>query len=298
MSGYDVVGDWGTSRLRLFRIERGEVAARLAGPGIGAVGAGAEAAFADTIGPWLADGLPASIRLCGMAGARDGWVEAPYADCPATWVDWHYVSARFEWRGVPVAILAGLACTDSDGVPDVMRGEETQLFGAIDRHPYLASGRHLVVLPGTHNKWTLVEDGRITQFRTVPTGELYALLHDRSTLGPKVESHDPAHESEGFADGLRRSGEGRLLTGLFAARAMRLRTGRSPSWAAGYLSGLLIGCEIAEARAILGDMPQITLIGDHRLCARYKQALEGQGRSIHMLDGDDCVLAGLMLSEN
>jgi 2-dehydro-3-deoxygalactonokinase len=79
---------------------------------------------------------------------------------------------------------------------------------------------------------------------------------------------------------------------------MRLRTGRSPSWAAGYLSGLLIGCEIAEARAILGDMPQITLIGDHRLCARYKQALEGQGRSIHMLDGDDCVLAGLMLSEN
>lgn len=298
MSGYAVIGDWGTSRLRLFRIEQGQVTARREGPGIGGVGADAESAFAATIAPWLEEGMPDSIRLCGMAGARDGWIEAPYADCPAAAKDWRSVATRFDWRGVSVTILAGLACTSGDGVPDVMRGEETQLFGAIHRHPHLAEGRHLIVLPGTHNKWTLVEDGRIKTFRTVPTGELYALLHNHSTLGPKAEIDDPAQESEGFAEGLRRAGESRLLTSLFAARAMRLRAGRSPSWAAGYLSGLLIGCEIAEVRAMLGEADDISLIGDQRLCARYAQALEAQGLSTHLLDGDDCVLAGLTLPEN
>ncbi|ANI78521.1 MULTISPECIES: 2-dehydro-3-deoxygalactonokinase [Sphingobium] len=298
MSGYDVVGDWGTSRLRLFRIEQGEVIARLEGPGIAAVGANAEAAFADSIAPWLDGGMPGSIRLCGMAGARDGWVEAPYADCPATSSDWRSAAARFDWRGVPVTILAGLACTSSDGVPDVMRGEETQLFGAINRHPHLADGRQLIVLPGTHNKWTLVEDGRILTFRTVPTGELYALLHGQSTLGAKSKPHNPAEEGDGFAEGLGRAGQGGLLTSLFAARSMRLRAGRSSDWAAAYLSGLLIGCEIAEVTAMLGEAGNITLIGDQRLCTHYAQALEAQGLTTHMLDGDDCVLAGLTLPEN
>ena len=176
MSGYEVVGDWGTSHLRLFRIEQGRPVARLSGPGIAAAGARAEAAFAETIAPWLEDGMPDQIRLCGMAGARDGWVEALYVDCPTTERDWRSAAARFDWRGVPVSILAGLACTDGDGVADVMRGEETQLFGAIKQHPELAEGRQLIILPGTHNKWTQVEDGRIIAFRTVPTGELYALL--------------------------------------------------------------------------------------------------------------------------
>ena len=298
MSGYEVVGDWGTSHLRLFRIEQGRPVARLSGPGIAAAGARAEAAFAETIAPWLEDGMPDQIRLCGMAGARDGWVEAPYVDCPATERDWRSAAARFDWRGVPVSILAGLACTDGDGVADVMRGEETQLFGAIKQHPELAKGRQLIVLPGTHNKWTQVEDGRIIAFRTVPTGELYALLHDQSTLGPKADTRDPSLASEGFAEGLGRAGEGCLLTSLFAARAMRLRAGRSPDWAAGYLSGLLIGCEIAEILAMLGTAGNIILIGDQRLCARYAQALEARGLSSDLLDGDDCVLAGLILPEN
>jgi 2-dehydro-3-deoxygalactonokinase len=94
------------------------------------VGREAEAAFAETIAPWLEDGLPTSIRLCGMVGARDGWVEAPYADCPADADSWAEVAVRFDWRGAPLAIMAGLACTDADGIADVMRGEEAQIFGA------------------------------------------------------------------------------------------------------------------------------------------------------------------------
>lgn len=293
MTRFAVIGDWGTSRLRLFRIEQGAIVARRDGPGIGAVGRAAEAAFADTIAPWLDDGTPESITLCGMVGARDGWVEAPYADCPADAATWRQTAVRFDWRGAPLAIMAGLACEGEDGIPDVMRGEETQIFGALALDPALATGRHLIVLPGTHNKWSLVEDGRIISFRTMPTGELFALLRDQSTLGPKVELTDPADEAAGFAEGLDRAGDAKLLQSLFAARAMRLRSGRSGDWALGYLSGLLIGCEIAEIMTTLSGADGVVLIGDKRLSARYAQALDAREIMSRALDGDGCALAGL-----
>ena len=295
MSGYEVIGDWGTSRLRLYRIEQGSVAARLDGPGIGTVGREAPAAFGRTIAPWLDDGAPAEIRLCGMVGARDGWVEAPYADCPADMESWRAAAVRLDWRGTPMRIMAGLACTGVDGVPEVMRGEEAQIFGALAIDQDLVRGRRLIVLPGTHNKWSLAEDGRVIAFRTVPTGELFALLRDQSTLGPKADAADPVEEAAGFAEGLDRAGEGRLLTSLFATRSMRLRAGRSADWSLGYLSGLLIGCEIAEVRATLGEGSNILLIGDQRLSGRYARALEAQGLGTRMLDGDACARAGLGL---
>jgi 2-dehydro-3-deoxygalactonokinase len=295
VSDYKVIGDWGTSRLRLFRVEQGRIVARREGPGIGAVAGRAEAAFTDTIAPWIAEQAPAAITLCGMAGARDGWVEAPYADCPADAAAWRAAAKRFDWRGVPVAIMAGLACEGTDGIADVMRGEETQIFGACALDPALATGRHLVVLPGTHNKWSRVEDSRVTAFRTVPTGEMFALLRG-STLGPKDAVGDTAQEAAGFAEGLARAGVGKLSQSLFAARAMRLRAGRSADWALGYLSGLLIGCEVAEARAMLGTDADVVLIGDARLSARYAQAFDRQGVASRMLDGDACALAGLGFS--
>lgn len=293
MVGYAVIGDWGTSNLRLFRIEDGQIVARRDGPGIGAVGQAAEAALADTVAPWLADGVPQSITLCGMVGARDGWVEAPYADCPADADAWRAAAVRFDWRGAPTAIMAGLACTGTDGIPDVMRGEEAQIFGACALDPALAQGRRLIVLPGTHSKWALVEDGRVLAFRTVPTGEMFALLRERSTLGPKDAVGDAVEEAAGFAEGLARAGDGAVLAGLFAARAMRLRAGRSADWALGYLSGLLIGGEILEARALLQADDDVTLIGDARLADRYARALAAQGVVSRRLDGDACALAGL-----
>ena len=298
VNSYDVLGDWGTSNLRLFRVQDGRITAQREGPGIGEVGRQAESAFAQTIAPWLEDGAPTEIRLCGMAGARDGWVEAPYAICPADVDEWRAAAIRFDWRGAPISIMAGLTCTGADGVPDVMRGEETQIFGACAAHPELAQGRHLFVLPGTHNKWTLVENGRVAAFRTVPTGELFALLRDRSTLGPKDATGDVDQESAGFAEGLERASDARLLTTLFAARSMRLRSGKSADWALGYLSGLLIGCEIAEVRATLAHSGDVVLIGDQRLSARYAMALDAQGVGSRLLDGQSCALAGLGFTEN
>ncbi|MFZ2998178.1 2-dehydro-3-deoxygalactonokinase [Sphingobium sp.] len=290
---YRVIGDWGTSRLRLFRVEYDCIVARRVGPGIGTVGSEAEAAFAQTIAPWVADGPPQDIALCGMVGARDGWVEAPYATCPADRDIWRSAAVRFDWNGAPLAIMAGLACIGDDDIPDVMRGEEAQIFGAIALDPALGRGRHLIILPGTHSKWALVDDGRIVNFRTVPTGELFALLRDRSTLGPKDATGDAGQESAGFDEGLARAGDGRPLTSLFAARSMRLRAGRSADWALGYLSGLLIGGEIVETRALLSGGDGVTLVGDAGLADRYARALDAQGVAARRLDGDACALAGL-----
>ena len=299
MSAFHVAGDWGTSRLRLFRIERGEVVDRREGPGIGALDASPEAVLRAALAPWRMDGEPASIRLGGMVGSRNGWIEIPYVDCPATAADWRRGAITIALDGIPVTIMAGLA-VEADGVPDVMRGEETQIYGAIVLDPGLASGRHTIALPGTHSKWTTVADGRITDFRTFPTGELFALLRDRSTLvGPIAEAEDdPAADEAGFADGLARAGRGDPLLGaLFSARTMQLRHGRSRAWARGFLSGLVIGSEAAEGAARLPGVGEIALIGHPALTARYAQALRERGIGARSYDGDATALAGLALPE-
>ncbi|TPG54127.1 2-dehydro-3-deoxygalactonokinase [Sphingomonas glacialis] len=295
---YRIVGDWGTSRLRLFRIEAGHVVARVEAAGIGALEDTPEATLRTAIAPWRADGEPQAITLCGMVGSRNGWIEVPYAACPADVAGWAAEAGRIALDGVPVAILAGLACTAPSGGPDVMRGEETQLFGAIARDPVLRTGRHRIALPGTHSKWATIEDGRIVAFQTFFTGELFALLRDRSTLlrAAARSDADPAAEQAGFAHGLTRAGDGDLLLGaLFEARSAQLIEGRSPDWAAGYLSGLLIGREIAELAPTAGET--VGLIGDPALCDRYARALAARGIDTNLLDGDACVLAGLALME-
>ncbi|WP_010186675.1 2-dehydro-3-deoxygalactonokinase [Sphingomonas sp. PAMC 26605] len=295
---YRIVGDWGTSRLRLFRIEQGEVVARAEGAGIGALDQTAEATLRAAIVPWCAERDPDSITLCGMVGSRNGWIEVPYAACPSDVPGWLAAAGQATLDGVPVTIMAGLACTAPSGGPDVMRGEETQLFGAIARDPALRTGRHRLALPGTHSKWATIEQGRIVGFQTFFTGELFALLRDRSTLlrAAGAGDADPAGERRGFAHGLSRARDGDLLLGaLFEARSAQLIDGRSPAWALGYLSGLLIGREIAEIASAAGE--SVGLIGDPALCARYARALAASGIDTHLLDGDACALAGLALWE-
>jgi 2-dehydro-3-deoxygalactonokinase len=248
--------------------------------------------------PWLAaHGAPTHVALCGMAGARAGLAEAPYAACPARADAWTACALRTATRGgVPVAIAPGLACTRADGQPDVMRGEETQLFGAMRLEPRLARGRHRVGLPGTHSKWAWLEDGAITAFRTFPTGEVFALLRDHGTLA-RVGS-DPAGEADGFEAGLdrARSDDG-LLGSLFAARSAQLRDGRTHGWALGYLSGLLIGHEVRELLGAPHGADAPTLVGDPALAARYARAFASHGIAPILLDGDACALSGLRLFE-
>jgi 2-dehydro-3-deoxygalactonokinase len=290
MSVNHVLGDWGTTRLRLFRLDGEDVVARLNGPG--ALEGNAEAALAERLETWKAEGPLSEVVLCGMAGAPGALVAAGYAACPADAAKWLSSRARLEVSGIPVSVLPGLSCKDSEGVPEVMRGEEAQVFGALALHPEFGSGEHLIALPGTHCKWVSVVNGTIVGFRTHPTGELFALLAGQSTLtGPDTPGEGSF--DDGFARGVERCEE--PLTGaLFEARAARMLDGRSKDWSRGYISGLLIGGEVA---AQVPNGISVVLIGDPALSALYDRALAARGCTSRKIDGDAAVLAGLAIAK-
>lgn len=298
MSRYSVAGDWGTSNLRLYRIEAGSVVDRIVGPGIGDLGgATPQDVLRKALASWRRAGDPQAIHLCGMVGSRNGWVEIPYVDCPADAATWAAGSAHRPLDGIPVTIGAGLACTRPSGAPDVMRGEETQIFGAMALTPSLATGRHLVALPGTHSKWATVEDGRVTGFQTFLTGELFALLCAHSTLTRALSADGAAvDEATGFDAGVARiRAGGHLLGALFEARSTQLRSGVGGAWARGFLSGLVIAAEIAEIKAVA--IGEIALIGDPALIERYRRALASWNLTATPYAGEACSLAGLPLLE-
>ena len=260
--------DWGTSSLRGARFdEAGAVLEeRSFSRGILTVPKGGfEAVFNELFGDWMA---PAGTRclISGMAGSQQGWLEAPYCGCPASLDD---VAAKLVWvEADRIAIVPGLSC-ERGGVPDVMRGEETQVFGAL-RLLGLDSGTF--VLPGTHSKWVRVACGRIESFATLMTGEFYALLRQHSILARTLpaddaELHDDAFDA-GVAHALRSPG---LLEAAFSVRTLslfeRLPLAQRPS----YLSGLVIGEEL-RTRALRGG-EEVVVIGADALTRRYARAL-------------------------
>jgi 2-dehydro-3-deoxygalactonokinase len=283
-----VLGDWGTTRLRLHRMRNGIMFDRLEGPGIGSLDAPAIRVLMNRIEDWRAEGDIEEILLCGMAGARGGLVEAPYLACPATVDAWRGAQTRMMLDGLRISVAPGLSYRSPTGIPDVMRGEETQIFGAMAVMPDLAHGEWLLLLPGTHSKWARVRDGAITGFRTCPTGETFALFTQQSTLvGP--DAAGTGSFDEGFRQGYERRTDP-LGPALFEARAARMLDGRSRDWAKGFLSGLLIGSEI-HALAPAGE--QVIVIGDPALWDLYRRALSASGVAQQFIDGEAAVLAGL-----
>ena len=268
----DLIGlDWGTSSLRAYRFD---AAGQLRETRTRAWGirhlpdGGFDAALTD-----IASGWPPCPRLaCGMVGSRQGWREAPYMDLPADTA--RLASALRTVRaddGMDVYIVPGLR---NPLGPDVMRGEETQLLGALALRPPLAN-RSNCILPGTHSKWVSVRDGVVIDFCTVMTGELFALLCEHSILGthPGAVPADPDAFSRG-AVAARESGGAGAFSRLFSARALMLDDALAPAAVPEYLSGLLIGEELRSGLAsgrFRPDAP-FQLIGDAALCARYRAA--------------------------
>ena len=289
--GKRLLGDWGTSKLRLWWDRDGVITPWREGPGIGVLDRPAGQVLREILAELPADAQPQAIALCGMAGARGGLQESGYAECPADRASWERRSARIDFDGIPVAIAAGVA-TPADGKrADVMRGEETQVFGAIARDTALAAGRHTLLLPGTHSKWVTIEHGAITGFTTFLTGELFALLGRSTLLSAGVAGDD---EDAGFAAGLEHA-PGGVLGELFQARAMQLRKGHSGAWASGFVSGLLIGGEIGEVAARRALPATVPLIGAAMLARRYALALARYGVTTQILDVEAVTLAGLAL---
>lgn len=286
--------DWGTTSLRAWRLDgAGVIAERRRGPlGIMQVTDGAfGAALHSLIGEWL-DASAAPVLMAGMIGSRQGWVEAPYAPCPAG-----LASIAKQLAGVPenprIRIVPGI-CIRGAGAPDVARGEETQILG-LDR-----SGKTLAILPGTHSKWAWVDGGEIQWFTTFLTGELYGVLKNHSILGRLMEDQAQAGDiPDGFAAGLDEvmaaDGPGPLQA-LFAARTRGLFGDLRADQLPGYLSGLLIGSEINEAlRAIRrrADVPAVaSLIGADTLVPMYAHGLKRAGIETQWA-GEECSARGL-----
>jgi len=294
-----IAGDWGTSRLRLYLCDAsGNVLAR--GEGEGASAPDCSARFAAAVAAWdKAHGqLPAV--LAGMVGSTIGWREVPYLKCPAKPAAIADAALRFEADGRAIAILPGLSCKGKTGAPDVMRGEETQILGALRLHPNLAKGRHVFCMPGTHAKWVVVDDGAVTQFQTALSGELFELLRRHSVLARDSADVDP--QSAAFSLGLdfaRANRKSDLLHLLFSTRS-RVVTGEMAKGDAGsYLSGLVLGKDIATAMALLEVAPfnmdgPVQLICTPALAALYGKALATYDVKSAVIDGDRAALAGLV----
>jgi 2-dehydro-3-deoxygalactonokinase len=272
--------DWGTTSLRAYSVATDEtVLERVELPqGILQMPDRDFArAFSDATGAWLARDPGVPVLASGMIGSRQGWREVPYVRCPAGLEALARALAPVTTRGgETLNIVPGVSLVDADGVPDVMRGEETQILGQFAAHE-----TGVAVLPGTHSKWVMVEDGFIARFATFMTGEAFAALHAHTILGRLMAA--TTLDADAFTRGVDHAarpsaGRGGLLHRIFSARTLGLFDKIGGEALHSYLSGLMIGTEIEEALQWLGDRPvRATVIGAPELSALYLSALSRRG---------------------
>ncbi|VVN44546.1 MULTISPECIES: 2-dehydro-3-deoxygalactonokinase [Pseudomonas] len=291
--------DWGTTSLRAYKLaEGGQVleqrslssgimqlpkAPRIIGGRECADGF--ELAFDEACGDWLDAQPDLPVIACGMVGSAQGWSEAAYRDTPANvatlGTSLQTVRSR---RGVDVHIVPGVI--ERSPLPNVMRGEETQVLGVLQNLTSEAGADLLIGLPGSHSKWVEVAGGCIVHFDTFMTGEVFAVLSQHSILG-RTQQCGASFDGDAFDRGVKVAlsahGEIGLLSTMFSARSLGLTGELSAIAQADYLSGLLIGHELTalanvqRRRRNSVHLPSIILIGNTQLCARYSRALDACG---------------------
>lgn len=280
--------DWGTSNLRAWAMgPDGPMASASSDAGMAKLArTDFEPALLRLIGHWLGpDRTP--VIACGMVGSRQGWVEAPYRATPCPPLEsGRLIPALTHDPRLQVKVVPGLKQIKP---ADVMRGEETQIAGALALMPGFDG---IFCLPGTHSKWVHVSAGEVVSFQTYMTGELFALLSEQSVLryGIAPDGWDDGAFAEALSTALSRPE--RIAAQLFALRAEGLIAGLSPVAARARLSGLLVGVELAASKPYwLGQ--DVVLIGAENLSSLYRQALGTQGLTARHLDATACTLAGL-----
>ena len=290
-----IAGDWGTTHLRLFLCDAdGTALDHRSGPGAVESAGRFATVLASQTAAWEAQHGPLPAVLCGMVGSSLGWVQAPYVPCPAR--PEQIAAACTAIDDGRIHIVPGLSCHNRFGAPDLLRGEETQLLGALS----LLQPRQLVCLPGTHTKWLVMEEGQVREFFTAPTGELFAVLRDHSVLvrGASPGS-DAAIEAKAFDDAVASVAarpDAQVLHRLFECRSRPLSGELPATAAAAYLSGLLIASDVQGAlRALAGTFAPSTvvLVGAAPLTQLYASACAALGLRSSQVDGATASLAGL-----
>jgi len=281
--------DWGATHLRVhaFDAHGGVLATRRSARGLAALAAPDE--FADALGQLLdvdVDDGRAPILIAGMAGARAGWQEAPYAPLPADAAALAALLQPLPFRDRRAAIVPGVAVAASRaGFADAMRGAETQALG-------VPPGTARAVAPGTHSRWLRLSDGAVTGFSSYATGELYSLLLERSLLGRGLPAQ--AWSERGFVLGLDTArAHPDWLHQLFGVHARHVRDAAPAEELPAFLSGLLIGYECLSALAADDAHCETAVVGDARLAAIYALALRRYGRPHYIIEGDTAFCHGL-----
>ncbi|WBU56072.1 2-dehydro-3-deoxygalactonokinase [Paracoccus sediminicola] len=282
-----IAADWGTSNLRIWAMRGADMLeARGSDKGMGTL-SGADQFAAELAR--LSEGWPSvPVLACGMVGARQGWIEAPYraVPCPA-------IPALNAVPGDPggrkVLIASGVMQSDP---PDVMRGEETQIAGLLAAKPDFDG---VICLPGTHTKWARISAGEIVHFQTVMTGEIFALLSRQSVLRHSLDGTGGEDDGTAFADAVATalSQPHQAWARLFRLRAAGLIGTANPAEASAHLSGTLIGLDLGAARPHwLGQ--QVLILGNSGLARLYETALTAQGAAPVVGDADTATRAGLL----
>ena len=284
--------DWGTTALRLTLME-GErpLDTRTSGDGMNAL---AREAFEPTLlalaGDWI-DG-PVQVLACGMVGARQGWAEAPYRTAPCPPSEGGLTRVETADKRLDVRIVPGVRQLAPH--PDVMRGEETQIAGILREIPGFDG---VACLPGTHTKWVHVSASEIVSFRTVMTGEMFALLTGQSVLRHSLDGD--GWDEEAFAgavsDALSRPET--LTARLFELRAADLLHGQDAATGRSILSGLLIGAELAATKPWWMGR-DVVITGSPKTTRAYDSALKSQGLAPRLLPTDAMTLAGLAAAKD
>ncbi|MGK2907903.1 MAG: 2-dehydro-3-deoxygalactonokinase [Desulfuromonadales bacterium] len=284
-----IVVDWGTTNLRVFACSSdGTILHRAQSTqGIKVVPVGGFPSVLASMIKKLGVSSALPVFVCGMAGARGGWHEAPYCQAPLALQD---IAANLTPLpdGLNGYLLPGAKAVCADGTSDVMRGEEIQIFGGMSR---LGIRDAVLCLPGTHSKWVRVRAGRIVGFATFMTGDIFQAL-SHTILASDAEAAD---DPEAFGLGLAASADADygLLHRLFSARTRVLDNALRPDQMSSYVSGLLIGHELAESASFREPGEAVVLIGAETLCSRYREALLHFGTECLLLESSDAACSGV-----
>lgn len=285
--------DWGTSSFRLWLVNAGGqvLGERRSDQGMTAA---ARTGFASVLQSHLdALSVPADLPvvICGMAGARQGWVEAGYLDTPAHLSDILKGAVAVSGQARDIRILPGIAQRDA-AAPDVMRGEETQLLGALGLD---APGEALVCMPGTHSKWVRIRGGAVERFATFMTGELFSAVARDTILSHAVAGAEEAVDADAFGAAVAEAFAAPELSAnlLFRVRSRQLLFGGSAQAARETISGTLIGVELAAGLAEREQVTPVTLIVSGRLQRLYQIALERLSIPLNVVDAEEAVRRGL-----
>jgi 2-dehydro-3-deoxygalactonokinase len=283
--------DWGTSNLRAWGIGAdGEVVAEASSDkGMGKLDrAGFEPALLDLVGDWLPQDRRTVVMACGMVGARQGWVEAPYRQAPCRPVFSDAIASPVTRDPrLSVKVLPGIKQIEPS--PDVMRGEETQIAGLLADDPGFEG---TLCLPGTHTKWVRISGGEIVHFKTFMTGELFNLLATQSVLRHSLS--DAELDEAEFARVVQSmdSESNTFAERLFGIRAQGLVASLDPAMAKARLSGTLIGTELAAARTYWQDQT-VLIVGNGPQAETYADGLRALGQAPRMTDATHVTLTGL-----